>query len=404
MRQDKLLLLGNSIGTRDAIQYAKSLGIWTIVTDYLEPEQCPEKRMADEYWMIDVCDLDRLEGQCRKEQVTGVFAATGEQCLELAGKLCRRLGLPFYASCQGEKAARDKQYFKEMCARFEISTPRQYKLEEACCPVIVKPVDSCAQQGLSLCGNREELLRGFEAAEQVSPSGRAVIEKYVDGDELCVWYLFRDGEIHLCAVTDVPYGNVNNRKNFARVNYRSKYYREYMETVNPKAVAMLRALGCREGVGYIQMMYQNGSFYFLEFGYRLDAIGSWRVLETLTGFNSLKWQVLLAMGRDPLKEVPLPKDVPETGIAGMTYFIWGKPGRIAAVEGLEAVRKIDGVEVFAENIAVGTEILPTDSMRQIAYLLSIVGEDPEGLEERLRRIKRALKVFDSAGQELLVYP
>ena len=56
----KLLMLGTSYGTGLMLDYAKSQGVHTIVTDYLEPEHSPGKLIADEYWMINTGDLDAL--------------------------------------------------------------------------------------------------------------------------------------------------------------------------------------------------------------------------------------------------------------------------------------------------------------------------------------------------------
>lgn len=49
MTQEKLLMLGTSYGSIAMIEYAKSQGIHTIVTDYLPPSQSKAKFIADEY-------------------------------------------------------------------------------------------------------------------------------------------------------------------------------------------------------------------------------------------------------------------------------------------------------------------------------------------------------------------
>ena len=46
----KLLFLGVSTDTQDALAYAKSKGIYTIVTDYNSPEKSIEKQYADDFW------------------------------------------------------------------------------------------------------------------------------------------------------------------------------------------------------------------------------------------------------------------------------------------------------------------------------------------------------------------
>ena len=64
---EKLLMLGTSLGSEDIIEYAKSQGIYTIVTDYLPPEKSTAKLISDEYWMINTGELDVLEAKCREE-------------------------------------------------------------------------------------------------------------------------------------------------------------------------------------------------------------------------------------------------------------------------------------------------------------------------------------------------
>lgn len=65
-------MLGTSKASCEMIEYAKSQGIYTIVTDYFEPEKSKAKLIADEYWMISTGDFDALEKKCREEHIDGV--------------------------------------------------------------------------------------------------------------------------------------------------------------------------------------------------------------------------------------------------------------------------------------------------------------------------------------------
>ena len=81
MKQQKLLMLGTSKASCEMIEYAKSQGIFTIVTDYLQPEDSPAKLIADEYWMISCGDFDALEAKCRAEGVNGIVSGISTFCI-----------------------------------------------------------------------------------------------------------------------------------------------------------------------------------------------------------------------------------------------------------------------------------------------------------------------------------
>ena len=70
---EKLLMMGTGLASKEIIEYAKSQGVFTIVTDYLDPEKSTAKQVSDDYWMINTGDLDSLEKKCREEGITAVI-------------------------------------------------------------------------------------------------------------------------------------------------------------------------------------------------------------------------------------------------------------------------------------------------------------------------------------------
>ncbi len=78
---EKLLMLGTSLASEEMIEYAKSQGVYTIVTDPRPPEESTAKLIANEYWMINTIDFDTLENKCREEGVTAVICGVSETCL-----------------------------------------------------------------------------------------------------------------------------------------------------------------------------------------------------------------------------------------------------------------------------------------------------------------------------------
>ena len=74
-KEEKLLFMGASIGTEEAVSYAREQGVYTILTAQNAPENGEEKFGADEYWNIDLADLVSLEKKCRKESCVNVLGS-----------------------------------------------------------------------------------------------------------------------------------------------------------------------------------------------------------------------------------------------------------------------------------------------------------------------------------------
>ena len=69
----RLLILGGTSASFDLVRNAKSMGIYTIVTD---PNQTGvAKELADETALVSTADIDGLVEFCRQSGVDGVFWA-----------------------------------------------------------------------------------------------------------------------------------------------------------------------------------------------------------------------------------------------------------------------------------------------------------------------------------------
>ena len=128
---EKLLMLGTSLDSKEIIEYAKSQGIYTIVTDPRSPKESTAKLISDEYWMINTIDYDELEKKCREEHITTVMCGVSEICLETTMELCKRLGLHTYCTPEAWHYSRDKADFKRLCHEVEAPVAEDYYLTDA---------------------------------------------------------------------------------------------------------------------------------------------------------------------------------------------------------------------------------------------------------------------------------
>ena len=66
--------------------------------------------------------------------------------------------------------------------------------DELSFPVLVKPTDSSGAKGITVCQSKETLMAALKKAEVFSHSGQVLVERYVEGTEVTVFWLFIDGK------------------------------------------------------------------------------------------------------------------------------------------------------------------------------------------------------------------
>ena len=175
---EKLLMLGTTgRGTKELLLEAKSRGLYTIITDNLTPEEAPLKKIADEYWMISTSEVDKLEELCKENGVTAIANGISTFNISITMELCKRLGLPCYATPEAWSYTMDKRAFKDVCIEcgvpvakdYFISTnPTEEELNSIEFPVVVKAIDQSANRGMSYCHKKEDILPAINYAHTFS--------------------------------------------------------------------------------------------------------------------------------------------------------------------------------------------------------------------------------------------
>lgn len=408
--RSKMLIMGIDCTTKFVIEYARTQGIYTIITDYNTLERAPLKRLADEYWMINVGDLDLLEERCRAEQITSVFAGCHEFCLDMAKELCKRLNLPFYASEEGWATGRDKARFKKHCMECGLDVAHGYPLDgffspevlaAVRYPVVVKPSDASAERGLSICHNEAELRRGYENALSFSQNGNIIVEEYVEGNEVDIVYYVDDGIPHLICVNDNLLVKVNERMNMSFIPNQSRYYDEYVREVEAKVEKLIQRMECKNGVVTFQAIRKDGKYYFLEAGNRLDGAGCWVAMKRFYQASYLEWMVDLARGRKPVIDWNA-VDFSPVGKHSAIYLYWARPGHVQAVKGRELIEGADGISIAIGRFQPGDTVVKTDNFIQIAWFIQITAESSTELVNKLAFVNQNLLLLDEHGQNLMI--
>ena len=392
----------------DIVMTAQKMGIYVIVAD--REENSPAKRFADLALRISTDDVDQLEAICREEQINGVFTGFEDFNIHIARELCERIGLPFYATAEQLKLVTNKVCFKDKCREYGVPVIEQYRLDEALekkeYPYIVKPTDSYGSRGITVCMDDATLINGVARAREVSSSMGAIIERMIDHDHgVELFYTLVGGKIRLTATADrytVRTGETTVPLPMAEV-FPSRHREELLPILDEPIRRMMTGMGLRDGLILVQALYDGkGGYFVYEMAYRLTGEQHYRMVEKQQGISLSRMMIRLALGEDISEyDTELLEDSrfdkPSINLALLL-----NAGRIARIEGLEKVYRIDEVISYNLTHAEQDVVRGSGDYSHMLIRVNMVAENYEKLCRAVAMVDEYVSVRSEDGKDMLI--
>jgi biotin carboxylase len=164
---------------------------------------------------------------------------------------------------------------------------------------VVKPVDGSGQRGVVEVTSADELASALHEAFQYSRTKRAVVERYLTGQELTVSGFCVDGEYQPVIVAGrtlfpVPPLGVARAHRFP-----SGLDADAERAVFAVAEAATHAVGIDLGPSYVQVRRDGDSIVVIEIGSRLGGGKDAELAQLVTGIDQVDAVVSIALGEDP---------------------------------------------------------------------------------------------------------
>lgn len=407
-KQRKVLILGGITHMIDVVKTAKKMGMYAIVTD--NNVGSPAKEFADKAYDVSTSDTANLAKIANAERIDGVFTAFDDINTWNALKLCKKLNLPFYASNEQLAITSNKDKFKEFCRTFNVPVIEEYSSEENIWkniefPVIVKPVDSYASQGISVCYDQHELEDAYLKAEHRSKSGKVIVERFIDSTHgVEMYYTVQDGQVILTAVTDryVYKATKEHPPLPIATLFPSKHMERYIEILDQRIRKMIDGLKIDNGLVFIQSLYDDGDFYIYEMGFRLSGEQHYQVIEKQTGISLLEMMLDLSVGKETANYSLKEYDDGFMPFPSCNLSILLGAGTISEIRGIDEIMELPEVISFVSSRQIGDNIEMTGSYAQMLGRFNIVAQTTGELEEVINKINRTLQVISSDNREMIL--
>lgn len=407
----KLLILGANPETAGLVKKANEMGVITYVTDY--DANAYAKQFAANPCNIDASDVDALYELVKAEKIDGVMVGVAERLLPAYYALCERLHYPCFGTQALFDMLIDKKQFKDTCRKYDVPVVPEFQisdysdekaLDTVQLPVVVKPVDSCSSKGISVCKTRQELTDGVQKALSFSPSKTILIEKYMTGEEIVIYYIIQDGEPSCVALCD-RYTN-KEQPGVAQLPtsyiFPSKHTDAYLSQVDEKVKVMLRDLDFQNGTLFIQSFVEDGSVYFYEPGFRLNGAQEHYIVNAATGIDAKACLIHFAftgsMAEEPLSEKANPC-FPQFGCK-LSPLV--KTGHIATLRGLEEIAKLPEIVSINPSYVEGDTVDGLGTLKQIICRFFLISDTKAGLKSAIDQVLSKLEVLDDNGNSMLL--
>jgi biotin carboxylase len=377
-----LLFVGGGLETVHAIKLAQARGLRAIVSDM--NREAPGMQIADDRLVVSTYDIEASVAaaalyDAQSRPIDGVISV-GVDVPRTVAAIAAALGLRGVSEDAARLSA-DKLAMKERFQRDRIPIPWFAPVESAAelkkivargGAFVVKPVDSRGSRGVQRLLPGLDLSFAFERAKSHSPTGRVMIEAYLEGPQVSTESLVLGGRAHTPGFSDRNYEYLERYAPYFIENggeLPSRLPDESERAVHALIERAAESIGVRDGPLKGDVVVHRGVPHIIEAATRLSG-GFFCTLEIplSTGVDFVGTVIDWALGEaiDPARLAPR-KHVPV-----VQRYAFLPPGRVRAIERVEEARGLSGVAELVICVKPGDIIRePTDTTVRAAMAIGM---------------------------------
>lgn len=302
MRRKAALVLAGGLPQIRLIKELQNRSYYVILADYTEhPIAEP---FADKFYRESTLDVEAIRKIAVKEQVEMIITCCTDQALETAARLSGELDLPCYIGADTGLAVTNKQYMKEIFEKNGIPTARHMTVNsmEFHCdlpyPLVVKPADCNSSKGVVKVLNDSQLKKAVGDALKLSRTGTAVIEEFIEGNEVSVdlFVCGKNAKIICCSFSE----KIRDRQKFViyKGQYPARLKDSVMKQIEDAAQKITDVFHLNNCPMLIQLLQKQDHIYIVEFSARTGGCVKYHMIEAASGIDVIKLTVDAFEGKE----------------------------------------------------------------------------------------------------------
>lgn len=397
-------------GTNPHISLIESLqrrGWRVVLVDYLAAP--PARDHADLHVRESTLDPDTVTRLAREQKAGLVIATCVDQANVIAVQVSEELGLPYPYSHATAAQIANKGQMKARLQEAGLPTARHIYIEDADdpdlesriahlhFPLVVKPADSNGSAGVRRADDFAALRDHLALALDISRVRQAVVEEFLEGDELSIDCFVERGRAKIVLV----------RRKFQMMNVPTDKVIQSTGSIAPWPLDVrlgevedtLSDLAAAFRLDNVPMLVQgflsDRGFHLIEFSPRLSGGTGSAVTKMISGFDAIEASLDSWLGN------PVAVALAPTGIWLMTNTVYARPGRFDRIGGVEALLTDGTIARMLPYKTPGMEIGNDMSTRSRVGAFLVTAEDRETVFARTREAIARMEVYDAEGNAIM---
>lgn len=402
MNKKTILFVGAGIETIPGINLAINMGLHVVVSD--KNIDAPGVSVAHDYLQASTYDIAETVGAARKyhseqRKIDGVICLGTDVPMTVAS-VAYELGLPGI-SLESAMLASDKLAMKDRFVENDIAVPWYSaissvdELRKATMvggQFVIKPVDSRGARGVLRIDKSSDLEWAYFTAKQNSPTGRVMLERYLDGPQVSTESLVVNGVCYTLGFSDRNYEFLDRFAPHIIENggeLPSALQHSQCDAIRDLVGNAARALGVVNGVVKGDMVLHNGNPYVIELATRLS--GGYFCTHEIplnTGVDFVGAAISQCLGEQIAKS-----DLASTINLGVAQrYIFPDAGRVLSIEVPDWVYDDPAVNLFEIRVGIGDIVQPINSHPARAGVVITTGANREEAILKAEAVIRSVKI------------
>jgi biotin carboxylase len=399
-----LFIVSGGAESIPGIQRAKDMGLHVVVSD-INPhapgfEIADDSVIADTYGVKDTI-AEALHYHKTVRPIDGVMCIASDVPLTVAS-VAHALGLPGI-TIETAQLAGDKLAMKERFVEKEISIPwfcmvdsvthlRRILSERGFPVVVLKPVDSRGARGVLRLTESVDLDWAYEHSVSFSPSGRVMLEEYLEGPQISTESVIINGRAFNPGFTDRNYEFLDRFAPYIIENgghQPSVLTTEQQNSVSRLAEQAALSMGITTGIAKGDMVLTKDGPKVIEIAARLS--GGWFSTDQIplaTGVDLIGAAIRMALGEQVPEEDLIPRY--QKGVAVRYFF--PEPGRVVRIENAEQYRDRSWVHKLGFFVKPEDIVEPVTNHTKRAGFVITMGETRDQAIERAEQVVESIKI------------